>query len=319
MDAELATRLTAALEALAQATRPTQSRATTLMKEISYIKEFDGQRSHLTQFINLVNNHLGAINDEPTRAELWQLIYNIKITGRAKELLLNNSVQNWQQAESLLKQHFRPTANYKDIAKRINSLRVSSIFDLNYKLENIIQEINTFATYELNSVQTKNSLYTLVISQIKQIVTGNLSREIKDLFDLHQIKDVLYSYVGYDHHNIDRDFLIHDKKHVPHTKHKTNEHQKQNLHHIPQNSNPNNQNRSNSHQFRHNTNYSPQNQNWRSSSGQVRQQVFNPSGQIRNSFQRPEPMEIGQVAHGESVDEERVEEIHNIDPTFFLI
>lgn len=318
MDAALAARLTAAIEALAAASRPQQSRATTLLKEISYIKEFDGNRSHLTQFLNVVSNHLDAIEEDAQKQELWQLIFNCKVTGKAKELLLNNPHENWQQAKELLKQHFRPSANYKDIARKISGLRVSSIFDLNCKIENIIQDINTFATYETNCRETKESFYILLVNQIKQIVTGNLSREIKDLFDIHKIKEILYSYVGYDHHNLDKDFLTNDRRQNPHPKHRINVQQNTFTNNNPQNNYPNNRNRPNSNQFRQNT-HSPQQQNFRSNSGQFRQPIFNPSGQIRNAFQRPEPMEIGQVVHGESEEPEITEEVHNIEPAFFLI
>lgn len=314
MDAELTARLTAALEALANANRPSQSRASILIKEISYIKEFDGNKNHLTQFLNIVNNHLNSITDETTKEEVWLLIYNCKIVGKAKELLINNHPQNWQEAENLLKQHFRPTTNYKDIARRINSLRVNSVADLNCKIEEITLEINTFSTYQTNSAQTRDCFYTLLINQIKQIVTGNLSREIKDMFNLHSIKDVLYSYIGYDHHNIDKDYLCHDKKQLP-SKPKnpfTPNHNTQNNY----NNHHYNRHRPNSTQFGQNNNF-PQ-QQFRTGSGQVRQQVFNPSGQIRNSFQRPEPMEIGQLAHGNPPEIDKVEEVHNIDPAFFL-
>lgn len=327
MDAALVNRLTTALEALTNISRPVESRAVQLLKEINHIKEYDGNRSNLTQFINVVSNQLDVV-DEQRKKDLWQLIYNTKIVGRAKELLLHNNPETWEQARELLKQHFRPIINHKDVTRRIVSLRVSSVFDLNCKIESIIQEINSFATYENNIVQTKESLYSLLVCQIKQIVSGNLSREIKDEFNLHKIKEILYSYVGYDHPNLDKKFLTFDKRqafnskprHNAQTKHPhnapNNHHQKAN-HDFPYNNNrPNNYQRPNSDQLRQ-YRYPPQNN--RPNSGQNRQPFFNPSGQIRNAHQQPEPMDVGQIAHQNSLEETRNEEVHNIDPEFFLV
>lgn len=223
MEREVMERMSAALEALVALHAGNQnnnirpSRAVILMKEIAYIKEFNGDKNQLTQFINVVGTHLSAV-DNAYRAELWQAIYNSKITGKAKELLLNNPPQSWDEAKNLFKQHFRPACNYKDISRRISNLRVSSIDDLNCKLELIIQEINTFSTYETNAVESKKTFYTLLINRIKQLTSGNLSREIKDKFDLHEIKAILYTYIGYDYHNLDKDFMTHDRRPTQNTK-----------------------------------------------------------------------------------------------------
>lgn len=319
MDADLLQRLTTALESLTINHRTTESRAVALMKEIAYIKEFDGSRNHLTQFINVVSNHLEGVSGQ-ARKDLWQLIYNSKIVGRAKELLLHNNPESWEQARDLLKQHFRPVINYKEITRKITSLRVSSIFDLNNKIEGIIQDINSFSTYETNPCQTKDSLYSLLTCQIKQIVSGNLSRDIRNEFNIHKIKGILYSYVGYDYPNIDKDFLIGYRKEKP----KYNTFPKQinsppiEKFFSPNNIKPNhfnNNQRANSHQSR---NYNNSHFNNRPNSGQNRLPNFNPSGQIRNAYQRPEAMDIDHLTHRDPPQITQNEEVHNIDPEFFL-
>lgn len=333
MDAALALRLTTALEALATTVQPAESRAVALLKEINYIKEFDGNRHNLTQFLNVVSNQLDNVTEQ-RKKDLWQLIYNTKIVGRAKELLLHNNPGTWEEAKELLKQHFRPIVNYKDVTRRIVSLKVSSIFDLNHKIENIIQEINTFAIYENNVIQTRDSLYSLLVHQIKQIVSGNLSREIKDEFNLNKIKEILYTYVGYDHPNLDKNFMTFDKRqvqnHKPHDKNQT-----KHSNNLPNNNHSNNHTNNNNQRQNHNFPYRNNNpnqfhnsgpprryqypqQNNRPNSGQIRQPVFNPSGQIRNAHQQPEPMDIEHVAYQDPLEDTQDEEVHNIDPEFFL-
>ena len=276
MEAALVERLTIALEALATR-NPAQSRAVGIMKEIAYIKEYNGDQEELTQFLTVVQIHLDSV-DNNTRQELWQAIFNTKIQGPAKELLINNQPEGWEEAKLLLKQHFRPTVSYKDISRRISNLKVSSISDLNQQVEKLIKEVNTFATYEIKSVETKNCFYTVLVDKIKQIVAGNLSRDIRDKFILHEIKEILYSYIGFDYNNLDRKFVVDDR-------HPTQKHKNNNRHDT---SNPTQNNKSN--------NPNPNNQtrntnNYKDNSGQYRQRSSdtqqNNSGQHRQNNYRP--------------------------------
>lgn len=310
-------RLVQAMEALAarnQQPIQAQSRTVQILKEISYIREFEGDNATLTQFINVVGNHISAVK-EAERPELWQAIYNVKITGRAKELLLHNRPTTWEQARDLLKQHFRPSINYKDIARRITYLKVSSIADLNVKIEELIQNVNAFATYENNQREAKDTFYILIVNRIKQLAIGNLSRDIKDIYDIHKIKEVLYTYIGYDEGNIDRDFRTSRQ----YSNVNTSQHTQTNYNYRRQNpqlnrpgsaqiGRQNNDRIRQSGQYRHNNNnYNNNNRN----NQNVGYQTFNPSGQIRNSVQYPTPMSIGQISN-------QNEEVHNIEPEFFM-
>lgn len=340
MDNVLAQRLIAALENLANLQRP--NRAETIIKQIAYIKEFSGDRKQLTQFLTTVGGHLSAI-DEESREEAWQVIYNIKITGAAKELLLNNRPENWESARNLLKQHFRPSTNYKDLSRRITQLKVCSISDLNSKIEYIIEEINTFATYESNTAETRQTFYALLVNRIKQIVSGNLSRDIRNLFDLHEVKEILYSYVGYDQDNLDRETLYQERKNYnsqDYRKHhnKQDNRQKQSGNHGQYNSNFGRPNRVESNQYRSSSGHFWQDRqnsrlnNFRDSGfrsnnnpTQHRQHSWNRSDQVRRS--PPKPMEIGTVTHRRSNQNRNDpspgsnsvnEEVHNIEPEFFM-
>lgn len=169
-------RLVAALEALAGQQRVAQNPFVLTLKEIAHVKEFDGDKKQLTQFLQVVDALMTG-QDQQRKAELWQAIYNTKITGKAKELLLHNETARWEDAIHLLKQHFRPTCNHREITRKIGNLKVSSVQDLCYKIENILADINILATYEVNSVQVKQMLYHTLISKIKHISIGNLSRK----------------------------------------------------------------------------------------------------------------------------------------------
>lgn len=338
MDQETLNSLVEAIQALA--VRPhEQSRTVRILKEIAYIPEFGGQSEKLTQFINVVENHISATRIEE-RPEIWQAIYNTKVTGRAKELLIHNISTTWEAAKNLLKQHFRPTISYKEIANKITYLKVSSILDLNNKIEFLIQDINTFATYENNPREVKSNLYVLISNKVKQLAIGNLSRDIRDIYDIHKIKEILYSFVGYDEGNIQTDFKTNrqfdQRNNYSRTQNRSNDYRntsRQNNSQLNSNSsgqlNTSGQNR-HSNPFRQQTNsyqpnsYSPE--QFRNTSGQYRngnlsrqnntQPVFNPSGQIRNAVQNPTPMSVNQTQNEQIAMRE--EEIHNVDQ-FFLI
>lgn len=308
MATELEKRLVCALEALAGQQRPPTDAKATIYKEIEHIKEFGGEPNELTQFIQIVDTAIEDA-DEDSEDILWQAIFKTKVTGRAKDLLLNNTRTKWEEAKTLLKQHFRPTCSHRSITRRIENLKVSCIQDLCFKLENIISEINIFANFEENSKSAKDTLYCLVIAKIKDMAVGNLSREIRAKYCIHEIKNILYSYIGCDE-NISSEYVYQGKKSQNHKKHDIYKHSP--------NSHPN------SHQILHqNPHFSNQHNHLgtglgqpyqnppNTSSSNFRRNIFNPSGQFRNAHQHPKPMDIDNISNRGTI-----EEINNIETVF---
>lgn len=121
---------------------------------------------------------------------------------KAKELLLTNAITTWEEAKNLLTLAFRPTIDQKEITRKINNLRVSSVLDLINKIEYILADIHTVIMYENNKDSVKSLLYSLVVNKVKELSLGNLAREIRDEYDFHKIKKILYSYVGFDQGNL---------------------------------------------------------------------------------------------------------------------
>lgn len=288
--AEINERLAAALENIASLVSARQ--VTHPHKEIAYIPEFSGNARDLTQFISIVDTHLN--NTENARKELiWNSIYNIKITGKAKELLLNNTITSWDSAKALLTYHFRPLSSLKDITKQINGIKVNSIAELHIKIENIVASINNFSLYEANRDNVKQMLYHTLIIKIKDLVTGSLARELRLVNDLTEIKRILYTYVGFDE-NLD------SKNSYPKPQ-------------FPQKSKPiPPQNYSNnSERFKQFRSGSDRVNPFNPNRFQNPNRVFNPSGQFRNASQNPQPMDIDNI---QKVDETN----NNIEKEVFL-
>lgn len=293
--ASIEERLTTVLEAVVALQNTT--RQIPPQKEVSYIPEFTGDPKQLTQFLSIVDTHLGETpaNRKPS---VWTSIRNLKISGKAKELLLNNTVTTWEEAKQLFTQHFRPTINLKDVIRKINGLKVSSILELHNKVEFLIGEINSYSVYETNRNDVKNMLYQTLIVKIKELATGNLARELKSVFDLHQTKEILFTYIGFDD-NIENRYNPHNPKpNIP--KHKPNP-SVQPFNSSDQQRNPHH----NSERFRQHPSHF---ERFRNTSNQNR--PFNPSGQFRNATQNPQPMEIDNI-HQEETN-------NNIEEQVFL-
>lgn len=291
-------RLTAALEQIAAISARNQHNRQP-HKEIQYIPEFSGEHQKLTHFISMVDTHLET-TAEDQRALIWRTIYNVKITGRAKELLLNNTVTSWETARILLTQHFRPQFNVKDITRKINNLKVGSISELNVRIEQLIGDINALVLYETDRDNLKNMLYNSLTLKIKDLVTGSLSRELRNVYDIHRVKEILYTYIGFDE-NLENKYHSNPHKSNP-LKQKPNP-----PHHYPSDNSGKHKNfNQRQDQFR---NYGNQN-----NSNRIRNNyshTFNPSGQFRNAAQNPQPMEIDQINEVEETN-------NNIEQQFFL-
>lgn len=267
----------------------TQNQANALIRDISYIPEYGGEPNRLTHFLSVVDTHLKNVSQEK-HDDTFKAIYNVKIVGRAKELLLNNAVTTWDQAKLLLTQHFRPLYNNKDIARKIYSIKVSTIAELCIQIENILSDINSFTMFEPNRNSLRSVLEATLVTKIKDIVCGNLARDLRAECDIHCIKNILYTYVGFDE-NLEKSLNKNPNFH-PHPKPK------------PQNQNPPN--------FRetHNQNGSNRFRNPFQQSDRFRnnRQTFNPSGQFRNAPQNPQPMDVDLL--------ETQEANNNIDQVF---
>lgn len=269
-------RLTTAVELLVSL----QNRsANEIYRQINHIPEFSGEPKHLTHFVTIVDSHLRSTQQDQQQNH-WNAIFNCKIVGRAKELLLNNMTNDWAAAKLLLVQHFRPLFNLKDITKKINSLKVGSVVELCNKIELLLGDINSFVLYEEDRENLKNMLQFTLVLRIKELVTGNLAITIRAENNLHRIKQILYQYIGFDDnidHRTPKPFQNPFKPKSP-----SNERFQNNNSNPIQNSFTNNQ-----------------------------KKMFNPSGQVRNSWQKPQPMDVDNI--------QKVEEANNnIEDQVFL-
>lgn len=285
-------RLTAVLEEVVAL--QTVARTTPPHKEIAYIPEFCGDPKSLTQFLSIVDTHMDQ-TEENRKQLIWNNIRNLKITGKAKELILNNTVTSWDTAKQLLTQHFRPIINLKDISRKISTLKVSTILDLHNRIENIISEINAYSVYESERVNLKNMLHQTLLVKIKELVTGSLARELKSVFDIHQTKEILFTYIGFDdnlenrhHSNPPKANPFKSRPNPPFHSNSSDRYQNQRF------SGDRNQHSSSDRFRQHPPHFD------RSRPPHNHNRTFNPSGQFRNATQNPQPMEVDNIHQEES-------------------
>lgn len=288
-----------------------------LYKSIAHIKAFGGARDELTQFLTCVDTHL-ADNPDTEDAEVYKAIYNTKIVGEAKTLLYINGPKSWAETRKQLVQYFRPVIDINNVWYKINNLKVNSILDLCSNIELILKECHDYALYELNHVEIINSCKQLLIAKIKELTVGQLSREIRNKFDLSAIIDILRTYIPDSEWNLKKNYrtsFVNRSNSIPTENNRVCQN---NNSHVTQ---AHNRTHNKSGQARHpfNTRSGQTKQN-NSRYGQERQnsaQVFNPSGQARNSRQNPQPMDVDYLTS--SIEPScsggtGSEEINNIDP-----
>lgn len=291
--ANIEERLTAVLEEVVAL--QTASRQMPPHKEIAYIPEFCGEPQKLTQFLSIVETHMEATAAE-RKPLIWTNIRNLRIGGKAKELILNNNVTTWEATKQLFTQHFRPIINLKEIIRRINGLKVSSILELCHRLENLVSEINSYAVYEADRNSVKNMLYQTLLVKIKELATGSLARDLKSIFDIHQTKEILFTYIGFDDNLEHRNYQHHPKPNPPKPKTNPPFQSGNSLDRQPNHRFGNDRpQRSYSDRFNQNSSYQD-----RSKPPNNYSRTFNPSGQFRNAVQNPQPMDVDNIHKEES-------------------
>lgn len=284
---------------------PQPSHGSNVLREIQYLPENDGDSKSLMHFIVMVETHLQ--NTAGDHRATWNIIQQVKVKGRAMDLLIISGVATWEQAKELFKQHYRPIINSADLTKEISTMKVSSIYDLTDKLEYILSRVNTYVVFCENQEQEKLLYYNIIINKIREVTIGNLAREIRNLYDIHEIKTILYSYIGYDNGNI-----------------KINETNRTTSNQNNQYRNPR-YNSSNNRERRQSYSSNPSGQRYSGNFRQndIRHQNYNtgqrPSGNSQNHsthnrHNRPEPMDTNSIQTNQGVIQQ---DINSVEPPVF--
>ncbi|CAD7078809.1 unnamed protein product [Hermetia illucens] len=180
-----------------------ENQGVTIQKRIRNIVPFRGEPGTLVSFIGTID---GVVSEFGGREnEVYNIVYNEKITGAAKDFLAADFPVSWELCKQRLRSHFRPAKEWAVISKEITNIKVFTISQLVDKIQGIVNNVTECAAFSTESVEMANCLNSMLVVRIKELVAGSLAREISDLYSLESIRAVLYKYIGYDAYNLKKD------------------------------------------------------------------------------------------------------------------
>lgn len=280
------------------------NRRTRIEKEIRFLPTFQGTAGTLPSFIEAVTR---TLTDYGNEAELaFQIIYNTKIQGAAKNLLSVNPPATWDECKQRLRKHYKPSKDQMTITKEIGSLRVSSIKELVDKVRKLVEDITEYAAFDDNGTVSIDIFSGMLVQKLKELASGSLAYAIMTKNNLTEIRDILDSFIGQDQYNLrtnfnnrsfqtnnyrERNSNIQNKNQGSYTNHKPNNYY--------------------SRQYRYNNEQQSKSFSQQPNSCKTNQVIQNDDKkyQSRQSRQRPEPMEVDTLSKTET---------NTLDDTFFI-
>lgn len=89
-----------------------------------------------------------------------------------------NPPQSWADWKARLKQHYRPKQDQLGLTRKINSLRESSMKDLDDKVRELMADISEVATFDENR-QMMDIFGGMLFQRIKEISAGSFAFAFK--------------------------------------------------------------------------------------------------------------------------------------------
>lgn len=169
-------------------------------KELRYLPNFEGRPGTLPAFINSVERALIEYGEQAPQA--YNVIYNEKILGPAKNYLEASPPQTWEECKAKLKLQYKATKDQGRIVSEINTLKVSSIVELMDKIRIIVDDISECALFSDYQSEIINNLSSVLVLKIKEITAGALAAELYNKYSLEEIRSVINKYVGQDNYNL---------------------------------------------------------------------------------------------------------------------
>lgn len=169
-------------------------------KEIKYIHTFDGARGTLPGFISSVERVLADHEDQ--QDHVWQIIFNNKIQGAARNVLVAHPHENWEQSKQNLINHFRSSKNQLQLTTEISQIQVRNIKDLDTYVTKLVEDITEFAAFDINGAVMTEIFSGMLVQRIKEISSGTLAYTIMNICNLSDIRKILRNFISQDEGNI---------------------------------------------------------------------------------------------------------------------
>ncbi|XP_055909835.1 uncharacterized protein DDB_G0289917-like [Eupeodes corollae] len=188
-------------------------------KEIKYLTPYEGKPGTLVSFSASVNKIFESYTRAKEQQQLYEVIFNTKIAGTAKNYLLTDVPSTWTECIDKLRKHFRPAKDDLTITRQIGLLRVRSIRELDNKIKTIVEDITEYAAFSDNSRNITNSLLCVLAMKIKEMVSGALAYALSEKLELNEIRNIINKFIGQDQGNLKslNNFVRNDNYYQRHT------------------------------------------------------------------------------------------------------
>ena len=185
---------------LTQQHQPTTVRSR-IEKDLRLLPNFEGKPGTLPAFVTSAEK---AIKDyeEEHKESAFNVLYNEKITGAAKNYLATSPPATWDECKQKLKLHYRASKDQGQIAQQIYSLKVSSIIELVESIRLLVNDVAEFAMFSENQIEVTDQLCSLLVLKIKELTAGALVAELYNQYRLEPIREILNKYIGQDYYNL---------------------------------------------------------------------------------------------------------------------
>lgn len=185
--------LTAALQKFRNHDVQNQNREKVL-KEIRYMSNFNGASEvTINSFLNSVEYYLSSIIDQDVRKCAVRTIYYEKIQGEAKDSIINlPDPDNWESIKQHLKRRYRPEMEPTEIYRKIGNLRVNTVSELAFSIQNLKYKADELSVYykDSNYIDLSN-IDSYLLNVIKEMSQGTLLERIYEESDLNNVIEIM--------------------------------------------------------------------------------------------------------------------------------
>ncbi|XP_037906167.1 uncharacterized protein DDB_G0289975-like [Hermetia illucens] len=169
---------------------------TKVLKELKYMSNFSGNGEiKINAFINTMEHYLNGISDFETRRTAIRTIFFDKITGEAKESIINiRETDNWDLIKDKLKLRFRPEMEPAEIFRRIHTIRANTVGELILEIQKLKIKGDELLTYYSGENHIDLNTFEIILAnKVKEITQGVLLDKILHENDIDEIIKIMQS------------------------------------------------------------------------------------------------------------------------------
>lgn len=165
-----------------------------VLREVAHMSTYTGKGEvTINSFLKNVEYYLKDFTSEETKKFIIRTIYNEKIQGEAKEIIINiPDPENWETIKKQLKLRYRPDVEPADIYRNIHNIKISTVSELLLEVQRIkfkSDELINF--YKGDNAIDLSNVDSLLVNMLKEICQGTLLEKIYEEKEIDTIFEIM--------------------------------------------------------------------------------------------------------------------------------